>query len=277
MVEFEKVVSACASDEATTLIGKILKHDFPSLGDDQVKFATLKLMETLSEQLTVPAGEDCNKYVLTVLREWAGDKSTDTAKAEPATIPPRPLPDGSGYLNLDELKWLAKYDPEVKEAADFYVWTLRIEEPASCNNLSDDMIIELALKMLCGINRRDPATMSKLEASLGCPPTPSFLKQYDEGTPSEIAIRYLNPQSGITHREVADTYSGYSTAKSVNSDDDKSTVAELLLCLFLGGIGAHKFYRKQYGMGILYLCTFGLFGIGVTVDIIKIVIRVCKQ
>ncbi len=27
-------------------------------------------------------------------------------------------------------------------------------------------------------------------------------------------------------------------------------------------LGAHKFYEEQIGTGILYLCTFGLFGIG---------------
>lgn len=29
----------------------------------------------------------------------------------------------------------------------------------------------------------------------------------------------------------------------------------LLWCLFLGGIGAHRFYLKQTGLGILYLAT----------------------
>ena len=35
-----------------------------------------------------------------------------------------------------------------------------------------------------------------------------------------------------------------------------------LLCLFLGYLGAHKFYEGQIGMGILYLLTAGIFGIG---------------
>ena len=45
------------------------------------------------------------------------------------------------------------------------------------------------------------------------------------------------------------------------------------LCLFLGVIGGHKFYEGKIGMGILYLCTCGLFGIGVLVDLIVIL---CK-
>lgn len=50
----------------------------------------------------------------------------------------------------------------------------------------------------------------------------------------------------------------------------KSKVVALLLCILLGGIGAHYFYVKRIGMGILYLFTFGLFGIGWLVDIIRI-------
>ena len=48
----------------------------------------------------------------------------------------------------------------------------------------------------------------------------------------------------------------------------RSTV--LLLCIFLGGFGAHRFYVGKVGMGILYLLTGGLCGIGWIVDIIQI-------
>ena len=47
----------------------------------------------------------------------------------------------------------------------------------------------------------------------------------------------------------------------------------LCLCLFLGGFGAHKFYDGKAGMGILYIFTCGLFGIGWFIDLITIL---CK-
>ena len=44
----------------------------------------------------------------------------------------------------------------------------------------------------------------------------------------------------------------------------------ILLALFLGGIGAHKFYEGKYGMGVLYLlfCWTGIPAIAAVVDII---------
>lgn len=45
----------------------------------------------------------------------------------------------------------------------------------------------------------------------------------------------------------------------------------LLLCLVLGGLGAHRFYTKQVGIGVLQLLTAGGCGIWVIIDVILIV------
>lgn len=42
------------------------------------------------------------------------------------------------------------------------------------------------------------------------------------------------------------------------------------LCLFLGLLGAHKFYEGKIGMGILYLLTGGVFFIGWIIDLIAL-------
>lgn len=53
----------------------------------------------------------------------------------------------------------------------------------------------------------------------------------------------------------------------------KNKWVAFVLCLLLGCFGAHKFYEGKVGMGILYLFTGGLFGIGWFIDCILLL---CK-
>lgn len=55
--------------------------------------------------------------------------------------------------------------------------------------------------------------------------------------------------------------------------DPKNKWVSLCLCIFLGYLGAHKFYEGKTGMGILYIFTIGLFGIGWIADIISIAMK----
>lgn len=50
----------------------------------------------------------------------------------------------------------------------------------------------------------------------------------------------------------------------------------LLLALFLGVLGVHRFYLGQIGWGFLYLFTFGLLGFGAFIDWMLIRGRVDK-
>lgn len=70
---------------------------------------------------------------------------------------------------------------------------------------------------------------------------------------------------------------------NVNSNINNNTIGimgrpknkwiALLLCIFLGMFGGHKFYEGKIGMGILYLLTCGLFGIGVFIDFLTILFK----
>jgi hypothetical protein len=51
-----------------------------------------------------------------------------------------------------------------------------------------------------------------------------------------------------------------------------SRTVALLLCFFLGGLGVHRFYVDKVGSGILYFLTGGIFGIGVLIDLILILV-----
>jgi TM2 domain-containing membrane protein YozV len=58
----------------------------------------------------------------------------------------------------------------------------------------------------------------------------------------------------------------------VNRISSKSRLIALLLCLFFGWAGAHRFYVGKIGTGILMICTFGgFFGIWLLIDLMLII------
>ena len=56
------------------------------------------------------------------------------------------------------------------------------------------------------------------------------------------------------------------------AESDRNNLVAFLLCLFLGALGAHRFYVGKVGTGILWLLTAGVFGIGALVDFILIIL-----
>lgn len=52
---------------------------------------------------------------------------------------------------------------------------------------------------------------------------------------------------------------------------EKEWIPTLLLCLFLGLVGGHRFYVGKVGTGVLWLFTGGLFGVGALYDLYKVI------
>ena len=58
---------------------------------------------------------------------------------------------------------------------------------------------------------------------------------------------------------------------------DKKKITALLLAIFLGGLGVHRFYVGKIGTGIVWLLTGGCFGIGAIIDIVMIAVGKFKD
>lgn len=67
--------------------------------------------------------------------------------------------------------------------------------------------------------------------------------------------------------------SASASAGGYGAGRERNKWVALILCFFLGGIGAHKFYEGKIGMGILYIFTCGLMGIGVIIDFIALLFK----
>jgi len=65
--------------------------------------------------------------------------------------------------------------------------------------------------------------------------------------------------------EINDVKSNY-----LGDHKHKNKYISLLLCIFFGIYGVHKFYEGKIGMGVIYFFTLGLFGIGWLIDIIRL-------
>lgn len=79
------------------------------------------------------------------------------------------------------------------------------------------------------------------------------------------------------HAYTSVSSSTVSTTVSTAEDEGKSTVVELVLCLLLGWLGAHRFYREKYLSGVLYLFSFGFSGFGILIDAIILIVRLIKN
>jgi len=61
------------------------------------------------------------------------------------------------------------------------------------------------------------------------------------------------------------------TATSAQSSGGESQLVALLLCIFVGGLGIHRFYLGYIGIGIIQLLTLGGCGIWSLIDLIRII------
>ncbi|MBO5145320.1 MAG: NINE protein [Lachnospiraceae bacterium] len=81
-------------------------------------------------------------------------------------------------------------------------------------------------------------------------------------TTPNIAINSLSNASPVASATIV---------TPVNHGAPKNKWVSFFLCLFT--VCGHKFYEGKIGMGILYLCTCGLFGIGWIIDLIALLAK----
>jgi len=84
----------------------------------------------------------------------------------------------------------------------------------------------------------------------------------------------VSPKNQVNIELLIDNISAYLQGKDIKAKggSKKSALITLILLFFLGFLGVHRFYLGKVKTGILYFFTFGLFGIGVLIDLIRLII-----
>lgn len=81
----------------------------------------------------------------------------------------------------------------------------------------------------------------------------------------------------IEEQEPVKDYNTYNTYNTYIYTEYKgrrvNKLTALLLCLFFGYLGIHRFYEGKVGTGIIYFFTLGLFGLGWLYDIVRIAMK----
>lgn len=98
-----------------------------------------------------------------------------------------------------------------------------------------------------------------------CPLCGCQVEQMTAATPNIV----INNANNNTNTQVQKQ----TTTPVVVMGHPKSKWVAVLLCLFLGALGGHKFYEGKVGMGILYCLTGGLFAVGIVVDLITLLLK----
>lgn len=102
------------------------------------------------------------------------------------------------------------------------------------------------------------------EAAVICPQCGCQVEEIKKAEQPSIVINNANTNTNTNTNTINAAALGVRT---------KNKWVAFFLCLFLGYLGAHKFYEGRVGLGIVYLITFGLFGIGWFIDCLVLLFK----
>lgn len=138
------------------------------------------------------------------------------------------------------------------------------------------------------VSPAEQPTVSPVPSALADPVRSKFCKFCGEKIPEQAVIcpkcggqveelKTSNSQTNFQQPQIVINNANANTNTNVNKNGTGGKACNkwvaLLLCIFLGYFGAHKFYEGKAGLGILYIFTGGLCGIGWFIDIILILLK----
>ena len=130
----------------------------------------------------------------------------------------------------------------------------------------------VAIEKMARVFRMEEDQASQVLADLAAGESWQFEHQISDKQ-SEIAEGYLQGLGFDLERIpiMTDEQDMMGEETSRGGVSDKGFITAILLCLFLGGLGVHRFWVGKKGTGVLMLLTLGGLGIWALIDLIMIV------
>lgn len=77
-------------------------------------------------------------------------------------------------------------------------------------------------------------------------------------------------QTSLTSKKSTNNNNNFSTSKLTDEYlvSEKNKIVAIVLCIFLGWFGVHRFYTGHIKLGFVYLFSMGICGLGVLIDLI---------
>lgn len=121
-----------------------------------------------------------------------------------------------------------------------------------------------ALVIYTSLNKKYPKNKKVIKRIIESITNDYTLKIKDKTVLKELNEYIVTYKLLANKKELKYFLNKYNEYDKINGNKSK-----FLLIFLLGWFGVHKFIEKKYVLGVIYLLTFGIFGIGVTVDLIN--------
>lgn len=146
---------------------------------------------------------------------------------------------------------------------------IQLKCPNCGAELSEDESNRIAFCKYCGAKLMIDSEVQHVE--IDDPENAGYLFEKGRLRAQQESSRQLTRSVPVQPQQVI--INNYNGQQAVYSGRAKNKWVAFFLCLFLGFLGAHKFYEGKTRKGILYMFTAGLFFIGWLIDIIVLLFK----
>ncbi len=158
---------------------------------------------------------------------------------------------------------------------EFYDGTFNTESTSStkfCKCCSAEMPSDATVCEYCGVAYEENTPKQEAAQNTTQESSNSYTNNYTANYVNNNGS-YRNGVEGVLPAQSNATVVSQS---SVSDEEKDKALVSMLLAIFLGEFGVHRFYEGKIATGILWLCTGGLLGVGYIVDLINRIVRFAK-